>query len=356
MKKVCVSTYCEWSSYGSVLQAIGLQKELEGLGYDAFVVRDKPSPGIFIQKYFSLKNVKGIIKNIYATALKKKAKKRYYGCVDFINNNVKAIYYDSYTSMKNNPPKADYYISGSDQVWHPQLCNQAFFLEFVPEDKKRLSYAASMGVTKIPPNKEEIFRELIMKIDSVSVRETEVASAIGKYTNKEIHVNIDPTFLLEKEKWYSYMKPYPVTGPYILVYAIYWDKALNSELKRLKKETGCKIIAIKTDISYVSADINIYDADVSQFLWLINNASAVITSSFHGLAFSIIFQKKFAAVINPLAPSRLESLLDTLRINNLEIENVFDFDISCYKNVEKIIEREKEKSIQYLKEILEFDK
>ena len=99
----------------------------------------------------------------------------------------------------------------------------------------------------------------------------------------------------------------------------------------------------------------IYDADPGQFLWLIDNAEAVVTSSFHGVAFSLIFNKKLSAVVNPALPSRINDLLDLLNVEKKEITSVLDFNLENYNQINEQIEKERNRSITYLKEILEIN-
>ena len=356
MKKVCVATYCEWSSYGSVMQSLGLKNALESIGCQSYVVKDRVAPLTKIKIPVRIgKSPKSIIVNSYNSLIRKKTEKRYENSVKFIKNSVDIIYYNDYETLKKNPPVADYYIAGSDQIFHPDLCRPLFFLEFLNNDKKRLTYAASMGKTVVSKSKEEAFKDLVSKIDTVSVREKEMVDVLSKYTSKDINVHIDPTFLTEKEVWRKYEREYKLKKPYILVYAIYWDRKLNRELKKLRKKTGYDIVLLGTGFSTVYGNKKIYDADPGQFLWLIDNAEAVVTSSFHGVAFSLIFNKKLSAVVNPALPSRINDLLDLLNVEKKEITSVLDFNLENYNQINEQIEKERNRSITYLKEILEIN-
>jgi hypothetical protein len=356
MKKVCVATYCEWSSYGSVMQSLGLKNALESIGCQSYVVKDRVAPLTKIKMPVRIgKNPKSIIVNSYNSLIRKKTEKRYENSVKFIKNSVDIIYYNDYETLKKNPPVADYYIAGSDQIFHPDLCRPLFFLEFLNNDKKRLTYAASMGKTAVSKKKEETFKDLVKQMDSVSVREKEMVDVLRKYTDKNISVHIDPTFLVDKEKWREYEREYKLKKPYILVYAIYWDRKLNRELKKLRKKTGYDIVLLGTGFSTVYGNKKIYDADPGQFLWLIDNAEAVVTSSFHGVAFSIIFNKKLSAVINPALPSRISDLLELLGVEKYDIVSANNFNLDSYANINKQIEYQKQRSITYLKEILEIN-
>lgn len=353
MKRVAVTTYCEYTSYGSILQALGLKKSLKDIGFESFIIKDTPAPPVCLPKSKILtKNVKRLIVNLLNLRIKNCRQNHYNKNLKFIHDNIDIVYYNDYQLLVKNPPKADYYLAGSDQIWHPALCKPAFFLDFVPNGQKRLSYAASMGVTEIPSKNKEKFVDLIGKIDAFSVREANVKDVLKEYITKDIEVHIDPTFLRAAEEWRSYEKPYPLKKPYILLYTIYWDKRFHRELKRLKKQSKYDIVAICSSINSVFADKKIYDAGPDQFLWLIDHAEAVVTSSFHGVAFSIIFNKKLAAVINPKAPSRIENVLKTLNVQNTSISEVLDFDMEQYTSVNKRIEQERQRSFEYLKQVL----
>ena len=354
MKKACVATYCEWSSYGSIMQAIGLKKMLLQLGVESFVVRDCPAP--LSEKYFPPKfgkSPKQILLNIINNSRRSHQQRGYAGAVNFINKHVDVLYYDDYETLKKAPPVADYYIAGSDQIWHPELCSPLFFLDFVDEGVKKLSYAASMGVTAVSKEREEEFFKLLNGFSPISVREREVEEVIKSNTQARIDVHIDPTFLRPAEEWRQLSNPYPVKNPYILVYAIYWNRNWNRELKKLHRETGYDIVALGTGFPTVWCNRWISDADPGQFLWLIDHAQAVVTSSFHGVAFSLIFNKKLAAAVNPSAPSRICNILDTLHYTNAAIGEVMDVKPQCFETVNENIRIQQDRSTGYLKEILE---
>lgn len=354
MKKTYTITYCEWSSYGSILQALGLQKTLEKIGVKNSILKQENIPS---DKYIT-PNLKGktpklIAVWLHSKLIKGKSAKRYSENIKFIDKNIEVEYGESYDRILESPPDADCFIAGSDQIWHPDLCRPLFFLDFVKKNTKRISYAASMGKTVIAKEKQEEFSRLIKNFEVVSVREQDNVPIIKEYTDKEITVNIDPTFLLDREEWRKYEKEYEIKKPYILLYTLYWDKKLNESVKQLSKRTGIKVIAITSSLNSVFAHKKVYDVDVSQFLWLIDNAEYVITSSFHGVAFSTIFNKKFSAVINPKLPSRIANLTELLAIPIVPIEKLSQAEEFDYKKINDKIEEEKQKSLAFLKKELE---
>lgn len=355
VKTACIATFCEWSSYGSIMQALGLKKTLADMNVASFVVRDVPAP--LAQREFPFvfsKKPKALLKNIIDLRYRPAKKRLYKNSVRFINEHMDVQYYNDYQALSENVPAADYYLAGSDQIWHPVSCKPTFFLDFLPPEKKRLSYAASMGVTTIPEEKKELFCRMIRKFDRASVREQEVLETIAPLVKGDVHTHIDPSFLIDGAQWRAFLAEYPIKKPYILVYAIYWDRSLNRQLRALRKKTGYEIVALcPNGRSSVWADKRVYDADPGQFLYLLDHAQAVISSSFHGVALSLNLNKKVAAVINPKAPSRLSSLIKTLGVPQHDILDVMEFDLNAYGNINTVIAQERERSITYLKEILE---
>lgn len=352
MKNVIVSTYCDWNNYGSIMQSLGLKTALSSIGFNSKIVIDHPAPPAqYIPSLKISKNIVSCMRNFYAYTKKDLISCKYRDSNKFINDNIDILYYNNYETLKSSPPKADYFIAGSDQIWRPSSCHPVFFLDFVDEQHKRISYAASMGSTKIPENKKELFAELVNSFDHISVREADNAEAIATVSNKPIDIHIDPAFLVSKEDWQKYAKPYPIDKPYILLYALYWDKELNKQVKELHKKTGCMVVAICNGLSKVWANKKLFDVDPGQFIWLIDNAEAVISSSFHGVSFSIIFNKKLAAVINPSLPSRITNLLNFLKVENSNIVDVCSKNTEFYTNTNKVILNKKEDALKYLTEV-----
>ena len=249
--------------------------------------------------------------------------------------------------MSENPPEADLYITGSDQVWNPLKIDDAYFLRFVPEHGIRASYAASMGISYIPEGSEQLFREYVEDMDYVSVRESTAKNLIEKYTYAQANVHIDPVLLLTQEHWKKI--------GFILCYILYRPQWLNQWLKKLHKATGMDIVAVTTD-AYRNLYYNrvIRDAGPLDLLGLIRDAQFVVSSSFHGVALSIAMRKPFYAVVNPNAPSRIGDLLHSLQLNDRVIDetdkaSIRDID---YTLAEKLLEELKGEAFKYLKFLL----
>lgn len=354
MKKIFVATYCDWRSYGAVLQALALQSQLRELGCESQVLCPEPQPPKKLKP--SLPLTGGLAQRILDThklLVHAALQRKYRNTHAFIRAHVSVRYCGSYAELNAAPPEADAYLAGSDQVWRPDRVDPFFFLAFAPEGSKKLSYAASMGSPDIPAEQLAAFRGGICGFDTLSVREPDNRRVIAALTDQPVHRHIDPVFLWSPEQWRGLARPYPgMDRPYILVYAIYWDHSLNRQLERLHRQTGMDVVVLANSWRRIYANRWIFDADPGQFLWLVDHAAMVVTSSFHGTAMSVIFEKRFAAVINPAAASRITGLLEVLDIREAAMEALFSGEQPDYAPVRERIRQEQARSRQYLNEVL----
>lgn len=350
-KNIKIVTMNAAYNYGAMLQAYALQEILKFLSYypefidqrELFSHRNKKDIKYFIRSFFSLFFEKQV-------AL---GRSRF---DDFINQyqTISSDKYGSYEEMQKNPPKADVFLSGSDQVWNPTTIKPINFLEFVKDGTKKVSYAASLGVSKIPEHNKDQFKLLINEFDHISVREEQGRDVIKELTDKNIEVHLDPVFLLKKEDWSKLSSEVPeVDYPYILCYILYRPSWLNEYLKKIHNKTGLKIVVIdNSPFRNIFHHKMVRNAGPREFLWLIENAENVITSSFHGTAFATLFNKPFYAAVNPNAPSRISNLLNKLNLNNriLETGNNIDFEDVSFIDANKVISEERQRSQIYLLE------
>ena len=350
-KSVKIVTYCTWKSIGSILQAYAMTSVLNSLGYDSELLLEEKNRSPERNKSNGLK---ALFKHCLEFFIEKKIDIAYKKRTTFINKNINVTYCE-------NPEKliCDFvedsscvYLAGSDQIWNPKACNPFYFLDFA-KNNRCISYAASMGNTNISQDKISFFKDKLTNFDYISVREKECANIISKLTSKDISVNIDPTFLVNTDVWRTLGKSYNLKGNYILLYMLYWDNSYKEQIIKLKKNTGLPVYAICNGLSNVYADKSLYDVGVDEFIWLIEHAKYVITSSFHGVAFSILFRKKFTPIINPKLPSRIENVLDILGVPYVTVSELDSTTKFNYDSIFKNIERERQKSINYLKEAIE---
>lgn len=294
-------------NYGASLQAYALQTFLESHGHKVEVIDYRP-------KY----------KDVYRVVIPKNGKlgkllkfcpvlapviilKRNKGLFHLIHKkrnfdnftrkylHLTEIRYRNYEELKHNPPIADLYIVGSDQVWNPEHQNgidPAFYLMFGDKGIRRISYAASFGVSAINKEYQPFVSNSLTNINAISIREESGLQILKKYGYNSTPV-IDPVFLLGQEFWNSLAgRQRIVTERYILLYDFKNnDPEVVKTTKRIAFEHKLKICAIYTNPGYT--DMFYKNAGPIEFLNLIKYSSYVVSTSFHATAFSVIFNKDF---------------------------------------------------------------
>lgn len=192
----------------------------------------------------------------------------------------------------------DYFVTGSDQVWNLDYCTKEYFLNFVKDKSKCMSYAASMQNLSISNKSRKMIKEYIENFQGISVREKGACDLLREIGIKKAKIVVDPVMLISKEKWLSISITPNIKEKYIFAYLIQREKTERSnECAELAKRLGYKLICItspgwESDLSSNAKGV-VSGTGPKEFLGLINNAEIIITDSFHAAAFSIIFNKQF---------------------------------------------------------------
>lgn len=285
------------NNYGSILQYYALQSYLESLGEKVYWIRFNPIKRESSRIKMWLK--KKILKSNY-----KLDNKRFHNKDGFIEFTAKHLYtsdkiYLSYKELKDNPPVADLYIVGSDQIWNGWSPER--YLRFVPENMPCISYAVSFGHPNIP----FVFRPLLWfylrKFKAVSVREFSGINICMNCGRKDVHYVVDPTFLLDRNKYIELINDNiesRIDGKYLYGYFVnpFPDNKFpfDTEVRSFAKERELEIfITAIQNAEKAFQDYNILQP--SPFEWIGNllHADYIITNSFHGVAFCIILRKQF---------------------------------------------------------------
>lgn len=270
--------------------------------------------------------------------------------------NIKKIeYYKRFPQKINN--KYDFFVAGSDQIWNPFL-GQAKDWEFLSfaNKSKRISWAASFGVTDLKKYEKNIGKRL-KGFNEISVREENGKDIVKRLTKKESTVLIDPTLMLSKEDWLEIaQKPLDVdfNKPYILTFFL-GDRSenINHDIAGYATKYNFEVKCLN-DIS----DDKLYISGPCEFLYLIANATLVITDSFHACIFSILFGKPFKVYMRNWSygniSSRIDTLLEKFGLDRKAAWKNLDNDImeADYDQVYNILEKEREKTIHFLKNAL----
>jgi len=236
------------------------------------------------------------------------------------------ISYDMDSILKS-PPQFDIYMTGSDQTWNPRYYanDYSFLLNFAPDNKPKIAYAASYGTSKFYPQYAEDYGKYLKRYEAISTRESTGVYITKALSGKEAVHCCDPTLLLTKEEWMQFAsKDKQIGEKYILVYmqsyAVnpypYSDKLIN----RIKKITGIKkVVVIGSEIYDIFKGYSIIsDAGPREFLRLFADASFVVCCSFHSVAFSINFRKPFLAIASDkkTTDNRQSDILFTLGLES----------------------------------------
>jgi len=218
--------------------------------------------------------------------------------------------------IKEDPPEADIYICGSDQIWNQTIFKDlTYYLDFV-KNGKRVSYAASIA-DPWKDDFERLIRPELNKFDALSVREKGNIPQAQKLVNgKKIEWVIDPVFLLGKQGWDKIVKDPQIKEPYIFCYFLNVDPFAVDVVNKLRTLNGCKVVNLAVDsLDKFHSDILIRRADPCTFIGLIKNASYICTNSFHCSAFSTIYEKRFSFIPKTWANERIVSLQEIFEID-----------------------------------------
>lgn len=340
-KQIGIITICKVNNYGAELQAFATQKKLEQMGYSAEIIdytyyKNWYYKDTFQSTPFIKMNVRGKLIywlkyraiNYFVTLLlplfNNKQKNRIQNFKNFFNLEKFSEQYNSITDLYTKCKLYDVYIAGSDQVWNPAASSsiEPYFLTFAPKNSKKISYASSFGISNLPPSLIDKYRELLLNIDSISVREQTGVDIIEHLTNKKATLVLDPTLLLDINQWKPYMNPVnKISQKYILVYELLNSPELRDAAIEISKRKNLPIYCIckrAYAIKNIKGMKNLPEIGPSEFLWLIANASCVITNSFHGTAFAVNFGIPFYSILkrNRKNNERMVSLLSKINLTD----------------------------------------
>lgn len=339
--RVGIITIHNSPNYGACLQSFALYKYIKLQGVDCEIIdlhrphyQDFVPSRKFIPYRTDDRNIKGRIKRLAKSFLRFNKKTVYYSSsakikFDKFNSQIKlSCAYCGIDELYSNPPIYDLYVTGSDQLWNPAqpYCLEPYFLTFAPDGAKKISYAASIGITELKDEEKRDFKKWLASYDAIAVRELQAKTLIESFTKYEVTQVADPTFLLDVDYWQS-MAIYPtVKRPYILLFTLQHNPDLLRFALRMSKESGFQLISLgqiqpdATDDSYIS----VTDAGPKEFLGYIADADLVITNSFHCTVFSIIMgAKNFYSYIVPGKKngSRITDLLETYQLSEHLLDN-----------------------------------
>lgn len=325
-------------NYGASLQAYALQQYLLSLGCESEIINYVPW---YHNRYtfwnvnrmssnYKLINNSLLLKFIWCLKynlpyiIKEHKRKKAFDSFDekFLIINKKK--YRDIAELRTDPPAADVYMAGSDQIWNTNVTNgleKAYFLDFGDSTTKKVSYAASFGGDMLPKSEEDHIKELLGAFSIISIREKSGKALLNKIGITDVNLVLDPVFLLSRSQWEDVAQlARNLNHPekYILLYNFKINAAVNNFVTNLKQFLKIPIVCIHCYDEITYADYTIKSAGPLEFLDLIKNAEVVVSDSFHATVFSIIFKKEFYtfSLSGHSNISRMTDLLDCLEIKN----------------------------------------
>lgn len=372
--KVGVLTLPLWNNYGGILQAYALTLTLNHLGHDVIFLDVKRN---------KLKKSHAFIQSLRRWLKNKVLNKPgpYYPNqteLEFISNKTrnfveKKIQPSSGWMQLSELPEfsqgLDAIIVGSDQVWRPEYCPsiEFYFLGFTPKSIRKISYAASLGTDdwRFSDQNALIAKNLLRKFNAVSVREKSAVDLIRDNMEVSAVQCCDPTLLLDTTEYLNIadIANMPSGGGGLFCYILDPEESRMQGLENIGASLGYPIFynMPKTFNKYFSKDPESYVfPNVESWIECFQKSDFVITDSFHGCMFSIIFNKPFIAIANKeRGLTRFKSLLEIYNLENRLFESVKNIDLNILKDkinwdlVNKIKKSQKEQGIHFLKKALQ---
>lgn len=365
MKKVGILTFHRAINYGAFLQAFALKTYLTNLGCKVAMIDYWPtghaaSYEIFSKERFSqlslLRKIKYLL-NFLLISRKVKIRK----------NKMENLIHQ-FLGVEDTPKYVvpselekvdeDIVVYGSDQIWwNANLKNYkgfdwAYWGDYLNPSIKKVVYAASMGVIDLNDTHKKEIKKRLKNFSSIAVRETMLRDAICSLTDKNIEVVCDPVFILDKDEWSKMAKPIKTPNKYVLLFNLMHSPDAEKIAKRKAFEMNLPLVEVTSLVKpYKYGKYCFQTADALEFLYLIKNAEFVVTSSFHGTAFSVIFEKQFYSLGMNKNSGRVQSLLANINLSERLIDNAEgrEFPNINYDNVRTYLNRYIESSRLYLK-------
>ncbi len=352
MRPIGILTFHRASNYGAVLQAYALQQTFKSCGAEAVIVdyrcrtvEEGHRPwGLFKRHKFP------VVLFRCCVAIKKDD---LFGA--FRRDKLKLSKPVQAQDLRGIAGQYALFVTGSDQVWNNKLSglDPAYMLTFAREEQ-RYSYACSLGFDAFPQGTKETYRELLSGMQCISLRESRSVDLLDSI-GLEARADLDPTLILGREKWEAFMARPGSAEPYILVYTVDGDIHLLDAARKLSKRTGVKILYLNNEYK-TNRDIpRLRYRTPEEFVGLFAGAEYVLTNSFHGTAFSILFHRKFKVELETVKKFNVRSrdLLNNCGLQQCVLKNSeedYGFGVD-WEDAERRLGLLRERSLDYIKRI-----
>ncbi len=352
--KIATLAYQRHENVGAHLQCYALQRTIMKYGHECDVIDYicDAADHTFGYRSFMVKGLKkyitsciGVISRIPKRNSFRKFRKKYLQMTKKLNKK----------NVKSLDGVYDGYIVGSDNVWNSKLTglDKNYFLDFISDNKKKASYAASMGLADVPEDEKEAFKKALCNFAIITLREYNAAKNISKLLDREVKDSCDPTFFLSAEEWDKLASAPKEQYKYILVYHMSPSLSFVKFAREVAKIKGLPIVYVPFPYGVCSCKMKPHIGPC-QWLGYIKNAEYIITDSFHGCVFASIYERNLIIKISQLG-ERIKNLTHKLGIEDRIVNNVDDavaLPFQDYSGVRENIREYRKAGLENLENIL----
>lgn len=364
--KLAIVTWITYNNFGTSLQAYALQQVIRSLGYENVILSDERLVKEITPKVNPFRRAVSYVYHWFVDnrVLKQNLQGTFNAYKSFKENYLRID--NTWGSDQDLNDRYEVFVCGSDQIWSPVIPLQPYYyLAFT--DKKKIAYAPSIGQTAYPETRKSIVKHLLRDFSALSIRERQGTLLLREFVDKPVETVVDPTLLLSSEQWNQLAGKREEDKPYVLCYLLTFNPCYLECVKRFAESHRMRLKLFVLDRRYLSyADIPVFAGPI-EFLSEIRGASCFFTDSFHGTVFAIHFEKwfrvfkRFDEGTSNNQNSRIENLLGVCGlldyfIGKSQLDKIETLPLVDYKRVKRSLDREKERSLAYLKQALDTER
>ena len=346
--KISILTFPKAINYGTALQAAALKKKLETYGNEVYFLEHNCDE---IEKTNSVFDFREALNPKYSLAhlcnLSAALKRR---------KNFKSFQQKYMTFSDDAPDSFDFVVAGSDQIWNYNLTKDDwfYFLNYKKQHSKKVAYAGSFGLSSLADDKKATIKECLLDFDYLSVREKTAQEIVAEFGIKS-EIVLDPTLLLTPDEWQNFYDKDLNSDGYIYVYTVFNSPSLWEFAYKLSEKTGKKIKTIRYSKLHKPNAECCFSAGPDDWLSHISGADYIVTNSFHGVAFSINFNKQFFYELPPEKSgvgSRLSDITARYGLCDREIKVADVNRLIDYTNTNKLLADDRLASEKFIENFL----
>ena len=306
-------------NYGAVLQCYALQEVLKGMGHTVEVIDYRPS---YLKVPYSIISLHRVLCTNPITLCKRLVSEcltlpwrigRYQVFSKFIKKQFHL------SNLWHSVRSYDAIVFGSDQIWNFEITrglDEKYWgkLPFPKGSKKYIVYAASMEISVVNEISKGIISNFLRNFDAISVRENKLENLLQPLTEKKICTVLDPTLLAPLAIWKNFISLPPRESGYVLVYEVRPEKSILKIANYIAEQIKVPVVGVAAFPTWRRYNGLHQKESPQDFINWIRNASCVVTTSFHGTAYSILFNRPFYSIRLGFGDNRIISLLNILRL------------------------------------------